>query len=72
MNYDVSTGVDDIIKMSEMMEKAGVAIVVVAVFLIIILVSVIVFIGVAVRRNRKREDNMRVYCVKQWNKIVNL
>ena len=56
MNYDVSTGVNDIVKMSEMMEKAGVAIVVVAVFLIIILVSVIVFIGVAVRRNRKRED----------------
>lgn len=56
MNYDVSTGVDDIIKMSEMMEKAGVAIGVVAVFLIIILVSVIVFIGVYVRRNRKRED----------------
>ena len=73
MNYDVSTGVNDIIKMSEMMEKAGVAIVVVAVFLIIILVSVIVFIGVSVRRNKKREDQYESLLretMEQNNKFV--
>lgn len=73
MNYDVSTGVNDIIKMSETMEKTGVAIVVVAVFLIIILVSVIVFIGVTVRRNKKREDQYESLLhetMEQNNKFV--
>ena len=56
MDYNVSTSVSDVIKISEIMEKTGIAIVVVAVFLIIILVSVIVFIGVAMRTNKNREN----------------
>lgn len=57
MNYsDVTTSVDDVIRLSEMMEKTGVALVVIAVFLVIILISVIAFIGVAVRTNKNRED----------------
>lgn len=57
MNYsDVTTSVDDVMRLSEMMEKTGIAIVVIAVFLVIILISIIAFIGVAVRTNKNRED----------------
>lgn len=56
MNYsDVSKSVDDVVRLSETMERAGVAIVVVAVFLVIILISVIAFIGVSFRRIKSRE-----------------
>ena len=75
MDYGVSNSVDDVVKLSETIEKTGVAIVVVAVFLIIILVSVIVFIGVSVRRTKIREDQYSKLLretMEQNNRFVNL
>lgn len=76
MNYsDVTTCVDDVIRLSEAMEKTGIAIVVIAVFLVIILISVIAFIGVSVRRNKNREDQYETLLretMEQNNKFVEM
>ena len=76
MKYlSVSTSVDDILKLSEMMERAGVAVVVIAVFLVIILISVITFIGVAVNGNKRRETQYETLLrevTEQNNKFIGM
>lgn len=76
MDYsNVSTSVDDVLKLSEMMERTGIAIVIIAVFLVIILISVIAFIGVAVNGNKNRETQYETLLrevTEQNNKFVEM
>lgn len=76
MNYsNVSSSVDDVVKLSEIMEKTGIAIVVIAVFLVIILISVTAFICVAVRHNNNREsqyESLLRETMEQNNKFVEM
>ena len=73
-NYsDVSTSVGDVLKLSEMMERAGIAIVVIAVFLVIILISVIALIGVFIRKSKNEENQfskLLTDTLEQNNKFI--